>query len=251
MYSWSSKRKLIYIGSIFAVLFLFIFIPYIFHSYKKPTCFDGKKNQGELGIDCGGGCTLRCDLQIIKPKVLWSKSFKIVDGIYSAVALIENPNTNIRTDNIAYVFRLKDRSGVVLSEIKGRTFIPNLRTLAIFESGFRTERESQSADFEFIGEALWEHDETVPADIAIRSKTLSRLNKSPRLDVKVENKSFRNIEKLEIIAIVYNPSKEAIGASRTFINNFERDDVEDIVFTWPLPFKEEPATVEIFTKVVS
>lgn len=250
MYSWSSKRKLIYVGSIFTVLFLFIFVPFIFRSYKKPTCFDGKKNQGELGVDCGGRCVARCDLQIIKPKVLWIKSFEIVDGVYSAVSLIENPNINVRTGDITYVFRLKDQSGAVLSEIKGKTFIPNLRTLAIFESGFRTEKKPQSADFEFIGEALWEEDETVPADIAVRSKTLSKLDITPRLDVKVENKSFRDIERLEIVAVIFSSSKEAISASRTFIDNFEREDVEDIVFTWPLPFKEEPITVEIFTRVI-
>ena len=251
MYSWSSKRKLIYIGSIFAVLFLFIFIPYIFRSYKKPTCFDQRKNQGELGIDCGGPCAVRCDLQIIKLKILWSKSFEIVNGVYSAVALIENPNINIRTDNLAYIFRLKDKSGGILSEITGRTFIPNLRTLAIFESGFRTDKEPATADFEFIEGALWKHDETRPADIAVRSKVFSKLDNSPRLDVKVENKSFQNIEKLEIIAIIYNSSKEAIGASRTFIDDFKRDGVEDIVFTWPQSFKGEPAIIEIFTKIVS
>ena len=38
-----------------------------------PTCFDGKKNQDERGIDCGGVCALVClaDAKTVVP--IWSR----------------------------------------------------------------------------------------------------------------------------------------------------------------------------------
>ena len=39
----------------FIVLFL-----KIFERFFPATCNDGIKNQGEIGVDCGGPCTTEC-----------------------------------------------------------------------------------------------------------------------------------------------------------------------------------------------
>lgn len=89
---WVAKRKLFYgIFSIVALV-LVIGVPLFFVLYKTPTCFDGKQNQNEKGIDCGGVCTRLCSSDIANPIVLWQRSFVVTDGVYNAVAYVQNPN---------------------------------------------------------------------------------------------------------------------------------------------------------------
>lgn len=248
MNNWSKRRKLMYVGTIFGILFLIIFVPLLFKLYKKPTCFDGKQNQRESGIDCGGPCLAICTPQIRIPEVTWTDSFEISDGVYSAVAIIENPNINVSTKNINYIFRMRDRSGSVLAEKKGSTFIPNIRTMAIFESGILIDGEPLYTEFEFEEGALWQKDESIQPDVALRSKSFSKKDTSPRLEARLENKSFEDISRLEIVTLVYDDTGNVIGTSRTFVDSFLSDAITDIVFTWSKPFLDDPVDAQFFMK---
>lgn len=237
MLEWSTKRKLIYLGAILGVIFLFVVLPLIFSFYEKPTCFDGDKNQNESGVDCGGSCEKICDFEVIDPVVSWSRVFKISDNVWSAMAYVENPNINAKTESINYVFRLRDSSGNLLMEREGSTFIPNKRVVAIFEPNLRPESGVPArADFEFLGKGEWKKDSMPPLEISIRNQRLSRLEDSPRLEAELENQSLVNIPRLEVAAIIFDGEGNALGASRTFVDNFSRGTLRDIVFTWPIPF---------------
>jgi hypothetical protein len=45
--------------------------------YTPANCFDGFLNNNELGVDCGGSCTLICPFTVIPPKVVWAEVLKL------------------------------------------------------------------------------------------------------------------------------------------------------------------------------
>ena len=47
-----------------AILVSLIWLVYSFEFKPAPNCFDGKKNQEETGIDCGGSC-ISCEVKAL------------------------------------------------------------------------------------------------------------------------------------------------------------------------------------------
>src|SRR5882724_10820804 len=94
MFSWSTKRRLLYSGTL--ILLVAVSVAFIFFKffYSAPTCSDGVKNGDESGIDCGGSCRNICTSDTLSPVVYWSKAFNISGDNYSVAAFVENPNTD-------------------------------------------------------------------------------------------------------------------------------------------------------------
>ena len=100
--SWRAKRQIgvIFIFLAVAAVVLAIFLYPIL--VKKPTCFDTKMNGTETGVDCGGTCMKFCSADIKQPVVLWSRSFKVTDGLYNAAAYVQNQNPTAGLRKINY-----------------------------------------------------------------------------------------------------------------------------------------------------
>jgi hypothetical protein len=79
--------------------------------YKPPTCTDGKQNQDERGVDCGGVCDRPCVGETQDLEVLWSRSLSIGEGYYDFAAKINNPNAKARLDAFTYTIYIYDANG--------------------------------------------------------------------------------------------------------------------------------------------
>src|SRR3989344_926544 len=250
--AWATKRKLQYFGIIVAVIILFVVVPFYMFIYEAPTCFDNLKNGGEQGIDCGGSCRLLCTTQIAKPVSRWDpRVFEVTPGNYSVIAYLENPNVNGTVTIAPYTFKLYDKENTLVYERSGTTFIPKGETFAIFEGDIQTgERVPTRATFDFNGLLVWEREVTPLPDISVINKALSGEDSSPRVDATVKNDSRSRVSNLELVAIVYDGSGNAIGVSRTFIDNLEKGETKQIVFTWPRPFQTKGEVCEAPVDVV-
>ena len=154
--SWAQKRRLIYISIIVLVFLLAVVLPTIIHFYKAPTCFDKKQNGTELGIDCGGSCTLLCSVQYAPLIVKWQRFAKVNDGVYNVLAYIENPNIGAIAENLNYSFKMYDSRGILIAERFGKTFAPANRIMAVFEPELSTgNRLPQRVEFSFSNQAVW------------------------------------------------------------------------------------------------
>src|SRR3989344_5853258 len=121
---WASQRKLAY-SLVFVVLLLIALgVPAFFFLYEKPSCVDGKQNQGELGVDCGGVCRNLCQAKQSPPIVVWAQKFKVAEGRYSIAAYIENPNVSGSVNDVPYTFTLYDNKASFIIEKKGTAYIP-------------------------------------------------------------------------------------------------------------------------------
>ncbi len=236
MNPWSTRRKLVYICIAIIVLLIMVTVPTIFLLNKQPSCFDKEKNGDEAGVDCGGSCQFLCSFEAVNPTVIWSRAFKVTDGIYTAVAYVENQNINSETW-APYNFKLYDSTNNLIGEREGKTYIQKNKVVAVFEPNINTGgRVPARVSFEFPNELKWNRNNETTPNLLVTQKILSGENTKPRIDATVQNTSLETAENVELVAIVYDNKENAIAASRTFIDSLPKDELSHIAFTWPQPF---------------
>lgn len=249
---WAAKRKLLY--AIFTIIFLAVVIgvPSFFLLYKTPTCFDGKKNQNEKGVDCGGVCSRLCPSDISAPIIVWQRAFQVAPGLYNAVAYVQNPNILTRVDDVGYVFKIYDKDNTLITEKKGRTFLVANKKTAVFEAGIRTgARVPARTSFEFTEAPVWSQnvpdykEPVIVADNVVLNKDVSL----PRIDATIRNLSLENVKVLGVVSIVYDAEDNAIGASRTLVENLTSRSAAQVYFTWPAPFVSPVVRKEILLQI--
>lgn len=106
--SWRLKKQLTYLVMFLAVLVLIGF--YFYAKSQQPTCFDGKQNQGEEGIDCGGPCAISCEVKELLP--IRTETFPVItypDKSFDLLGVVENPNRGWVLRNALAVFYLYDQ----------------------------------------------------------------------------------------------------------------------------------------------
>lgn len=249
---WAAKRKLLYGVSVIFVAFVIVGVPLFFFFNKTSTCFDNIKNQNEKGVDCGGACTRLCPSDISAPIVMWQRSFQVVPGVYNVVAYIQNPNVLSRVDNVGYVFRLYDKDNVVISEKTGRTFLPANQTFAVFDSGIRTgTRIPVRTSFEFTESPRWLQNAPQYKDLSVVAEniTLTNDSMSPRIDTSIHNISLDTIKALGVVVIVYDANDNAIGASRTIVQNLLAQSSTPVTLTWPAQFSSGVVRKEVILRI--
>ena len=250
MLSWSAKRKLFYSSGAMIILLLLVIIPSFLLFYRKPTCFDGKRNQKEEGIDCGGPCVLLCRVSLVSPVVLWERSFRVASGIYNLGAYVENPNFDSGTRSASYTFSAYDKNNLLLAKRSGKTFIPPGRVVPIFESGISVgTKEITRLAFD-LEEADWEKTGgIVPPDIQLISRRLEKADTAPILYADFENRSDTPIKNVETVVVLFGPDGNAYAASKTVIDYIGPAETATAVFTWreKLPFL--PARVDVIPKL--
>ena len=246
---WRSRRKAMYIGGV--VIFFVILLSYPTYQLLKrePTCFDGRKNQDELGVDCGGSCELICANQVSPLSLMWSRSFKVADGTYSSVAFIENPNFNAAILSVPYIFRLYDASNLLIAERRGQTYVSTDGITPIFEPRITTGvRGAVRTTFEFTGGIQW-HELRDPKILTLVSQELLNQNTSPRINAVVHNDDVRSLSDIEVVAVVFGLDGNAIGASQTIIPSIGPDSDAPIFFTWPEPFSGQVGRIDIIPRI--
>lgn len=83
---------------------------YYFLIRPAPSCFDGKQNQDEAGVDCGGVCAKVCIPIDNRPieTVIPAQGFAPAPGIFAVIARIQNPNLTVGAATFSYEFTIYD-----------------------------------------------------------------------------------------------------------------------------------------------
>ena len=257
MSKWAIKRQFFYFSIIFGVILIFLAILIIPSLIKEPTCFDGKSNGKETGVDCGGSCVRVCSSDARDIIVLWKRPFKVTNNIYNALAYIENQNIDFAISNIKYEFRLYDKNNVLVSKREGSTFVdPNSRS-AIFEAGINVgNRIPTKVSFEFIEVPNWKKVDasqvgSILGKIIAKDRVFSNDGIKSSLQAKIVNNSLYTLKDLDIIAILYDKSQNAFAVSKTYLETLNKTSEKEIFFTWPNVFEEEAFKIEIMPRINS
>ncbi|MFZ2522247.1 MAG: vWA domain-containing protein [Minisyncoccia bacterium] len=234
---WATKKRLIYGGSFFSVVFLVVGLIFWQLIYQAPTCTDGVKNGDEQGVDCGGNCKNLCTADTLSPVTLWAKTFHVSSSVYTAVAYIQNPNINSKNLKAEYKFTIYDEFNNVLLEKIGETSVPKNKKFAVFETGLVVKsKEPKRTEFEFTNFLPWQKDLSLDPVVSLEYSTLSGVTSSPRIIGKITNTSSVTIPTVELDVFVLDAKENVVAASRSFVDNLLKNSTQDFVFTWPKPF---------------
>ena len=244
--SWSSKRKSKYILSLF-VLFSIIGLYFAFNIfYTAPTCLDGKLNQREDGIDCGGPCELVCSFNTLAPIVKWSRIVETMPGVYAAVVFVENANIRAEALNVPYTIKLYDEEGFLIKEQSGGIYIPSNKNFPIFKGNLETgNRIPSRLSFEFTQNINWLEEESQDPTFSVLNVQYVEKNNSPRVLATLQNKSVQNIEDLELVVLLYDIEGNLINSSKTLFDNLKKNSSEQVIFTWPQLFDREVIKIDV------
>lgn len=250
--SWASARRWEYVSGIALVIFVVVGIPLLVVLLKEnPTCYDNKQNQNEVGVDCGGACEkIRlCESQTYGLSILWSRSFKVTEGLYNSVAYIENPNFDSAVNEISYTFSLYDEKNVVVAERRGTTFISTNAITPIFEAGIETgNRTPVRTFFEFTEKPSWFRAKNIEG-LSVKSPALREGGIRPKIDATLLNESIDEIENIEVIATIFDSSNNAFASSRAIVDSLPARSDTMITFTWPHPFPKNVARIDVVPRI--
>jgi len=249
--SWSTKRQLLYFFGALAAFLVVLALPTFLLVYKAPSCSDGIKNQGEADVDCGGPCAILCKSSALDVIVHWQRAFKVKDGVYNALAYVENPNLDSGVSRLSYRFKLYDSDNLLIYERNGETFIPANKIFGVFESNITTgSRVPVRTIFEFLGLPVWQKDSFVEPSFSITNKLLLEKDGLPRLTASFENRSVDGVYDVEVVAILYDASGNAVAVSKTIVASPAKDSSIQLVFTWPEKFGVPVVRTELAYRVL-
>ncbi len=237
--AWASRRKSTYIAVLVLVLASVSFFIFWRYWYQAPTCFDNAQNGDELGVDCGGSCSLVCSNSTLKPIVRWDpRLFEVSKGIWSALVYVENPNIDAMAVYLPYLLTIYDQNNNVLVTREGATILPKNRTVGVFEGNIAVQGElkPKRATFEIGDKVVWQNIKELDVDLDITHSPLLRPDSLPRVEATVKNPNIRDINNIELVVAIFDGADNAIAASRTFIETLKADESTNVFFTWPKPF---------------
>ncbi len=239
---WAKKRKLLYLLLTVIVLIIFGVFSYFKFIYTPPSCFDGKQDQKEVGVDCGGPCDTLCGTQVSDIIVKWVKVFKVSDGIYSVAASVENPNKLAGVGKMSFNFKIYDDSGNIIGDRSGNTFIKPHNRFMIFEPNILPKNGSipVSATISFDKSSVWKVMQYKNMSVLVKNKKLANVLTHPILTATLLNDSIDSLFNLNVVAVVYNSKDKPIAVSSTFVSTIGKNSQKNIFFTWPTPFTIAP-----------
>ncbi len=248
--SWGARRQLLYMGLLVVVglaILAYIFVPKIL---TKPTCFDGKKNGAEAGIDCGGECQKICINDAAPLSVIWSRVFLTTGNIYNAVAYVENRNANAVVANAHYQFKIFDDKDILITTKEGTIDIPPAGRYPVFVGGIDMgNRHPTRTKFDFIDpQPNLIRIDTEKIDIfhslLAKNPEFSDLSTSPKLHAVLQNNNLYDINDVSVVALV-SDENNVIAVSSTHLNYLGARSIKDLYFNWPIPFSTNPLHIEL------
>ncbi len=239
---WSSKRRLIIIAIVAIFVAVSVLIAYFIFRPAR-TCFDGKKNQNEHGVDCGGVCAIQCKNEKKELVTRWTKTFDMGNGIYDVAALVENPNQDAAVLSFNYTVELIDDSGRVILSNPLSTFANAGDHFLLFAGGLNTGgikaanvRLTISPDYIFTKAQLKKE-----KDISVVSYNLIAPDNKPRLVAEIQNQTTKTFSRLPV-SVVISDKNGAVAVSQTVVDELGPREKKTITYTWPQPIKYEADT---------
>lgn len=250
--TWSQRRQFTYISGFMAVVIVASYL--VIHSATKttPTCFDGRKNGDEVGVDCGGVCAFYCKDELGVPKVRWVRYFDVAPGLIHTIAYIEHSYPQAAAQKINYHFDIYDAKNNLIKTQPGSTYLGPLGRTAIVETLVPVGNTVPSiARFSFDGQIFWEK---IPAEYAQAVIKTDRYLLEPfehgtRLIATLDNQSRYEFKDMDVVAILYNKDDNAIAVSKSVLKDLPARSATTLYFTWPEPLKNETARVEVLPRI--
>lgn len=250
---FSRLIRQIIIGTVYIVLFSMIcFALYRSFIWVAPTCSDGKQNQNEGGIDCGGKCSKQCEPPL-NAKQIVSQEVAFVPaghGSYDLLAKIYNPNDIAGASSFVYTLSLRDANGAVLVEKSGTSFILPQESKYLFEFQLASARVPVSATF-LVTNVKWERLKgySERPRIVVTRQAYDRISSGPGYGAAtglVVNSSPYDFRSIGVKVVLRDASGKPLAINATEMNTMQAKEQRDFRLVWPSAFPGQVASYEMF-----
>lgn len=250
MISWRARRYLV----AFLVLGIVIGGVGFFAAWRllpASTCSDGKKNQGELGVDCGGPC-VPCELRNPKPiTVFWVKGIASGENSYDAAAQIRNENEVLASPRMEYEFTLFDEFGPVARR-SGSTFLLAQEKFVLGELGLSTTRIPLRAEFRITG-VEWEVRPDLQPVLIVERREYGVEQRAGRrvsiVEATIANRSPLDLARVGVGIALFDRAGNVVGINQLLLEELPAGGRKGITSSWPIEIPSEISSVEIQPRV--
>ncbi len=245
------QKKLVF-GTIYGALLLGIaYLVYL--PFKPPeTCFDGKQNQNETGVDCGGVCGA-CVVEPVLENIRVLETAWVFAGKgdeYDVVGKISNPNNDYGASEVAYTFQVIGESGNILAERQGTSFILPKETKYIVETSLSFSGKPSRVEV-VLRNTTWEkfagYKERPALEAYNRSfERTSGINFGAAKGLVVNNSPF-DFTNVGIVVVLRDGSGNVVALQKTDMQTLRSGEQRDFTLVWPDPFQGDVEKVEVQT----
>lgn len=248
-----AKRLLI----IIIYLILFSAIGFLLYLAMRPaqTCFDGKKNQKENGIDCGGPCPACKEIPQVESLRIIEKAFVIGapgGGKYDLMAKIENPNNDYGSPNFNYQFELKDSSGNIVGRKEGKNFILPAETKYIVETNIESQSSPSSVEIKIVDDVAWDkfsgYGEHAEPQLNIYNKRYDLISSGAGFSEVyglLRNESLFDFNLVNINIILRDAASKPVALNKTDMRTVGSGEERDFRLVWPYSFPGDVQNIEM------
>jgi hypothetical protein len=246
MASWSRRRRLSY-ASIVGIFFLIVMgVPAFLIYYKAPSCTDGVLNGTEQGVDCGGKCARLCPSAFLPPQVAWTRFEIIAPELYNIATYVVNPNTDAEARNVPYHIALYDVKGILILDLYGKMTLPPHRNTLAFQGAVNVgKRIPAKVFFEFTSIPDWNKRSDSLSGITVLGKEYTEDDRGGSLLVTLKNNRLSPLGRMSVYAVLYDGSGNALGFSKTIIDEIPGQGTAVAPFTWPTVRHDAVVSIEV------
>jgi hypothetical protein len=237
------KKRLIIIAVYLTLLLLVGYLIYIMVR-PDPTCTDGKRNQNEEDVDCGGPCP-RCERIAAVPLAVKESGY--LDGgskdQYDVWTLIENPNNVYGGKSFRYEMKLKDSAGSVIGSKTGTSYILPGEQKYVIENNITTTGTPARAEVT-ISDNQWIEfiDYFEKPQITIVSKKYDEISSGSYFSETrglVKNESPYDFSVIQIKVILVDGTGKVVAVNSTAIGTVRAGEEREYRAIWPNRFPGE------------
>lgn len=210
--------------------------------WVAPTCFDGKQNQNERGIDCGGSCVNACFVMPVGVSIETSNIIFVAGGtnLYDVVATIKNPNEALRATELRYVFELKDRSGTVLTTRSGKSTLLPRGERKLIELNLETTGVPVVATLS-VTDIAWEYSQDFQEQpkVSIYRKGYTEATEGfgyGKAYGLLSNESPYDFRAITVYVTLYDRAGKVLALNKTQQNTVEAGESRDFELVWTTAF---------------
>lgn len=247
---WATRRR---VQLVLTVIVLGTFCAaalVIFISHNPPTCDDGVKNGSEFGVDCGGSCPKECPIPPKQLLDLWTRAFPLADGIYAAVAYIENQNSDLYVPDVQFEIEVYDEDNTSITRSSRRTTImPNGVTPIFVPHIITKERVVSRATFRFVNDPVFA---VYKGDHDFTFSNVHYDSTKPSVDAVVTHNGRSWLREVEFVVILYDEDDVAVAASSTVVSHIDPGASRNLAYTWvhPIVLRRGPCPGGLCTREV-
>lgn len=245
--SWASRRRAFIVGGILALAIGVIAVVLVATLYDTPSCTDGKQNQNEDGVDCGGPCAYLCSAQVAAPSVRFVRQLASPSGRTDVIAYLDNPNPTAAVRGARFTIELYGVDNVVVGTKEATADLPPSSTVPVFVPNFFSGYQKVARAF------LTFHADSLQWFTYTDARTIPRVigtdiesGDTPRITASIANDDARALYDVLLVATVFDEKGNVIAASQTVVPMMSPGSVEVAIFTWLVPFTAPPARVDVF-----